>query len=46
MTPTDIADVGGATYTHLMNGVSPNGNWTGLFNQVSAFACGSLTARR
>ncbi len=31
MNPTDIADVGGATYTHLMNGVAPNGNWTGLF---------------
>ena len=31
MNPTDIADVGGATYTHLMNGVTPNGNWTGLF---------------
>ena len=31
MNPTDLADVGGATYTHLMNGVTPNGNWTGLF---------------
>jgi len=31
MNPTDLADVGGATYTHLMNGVAPNGNWTGLF---------------
>lgn len=31
MNPTDIADIGGATYTHLMNGVTPNGNWTGLF---------------
>ncbi len=31
MNPTDIADVGGATYTHLINGVAPNGNWTGLF---------------
>ena len=31
MNPTDIADVGGATYTHLMNGVTPSGNWTGLF---------------
>jgi FtsP/CotA-like multicopper oxidase with cupredoxin domain len=31
MDPTDIADVGGATYTYLMNGVTPAGNWTGLF---------------
>jgi FtsP/CotA-like multicopper oxidase with cupredoxin domain len=31
MNPTDLADVSGATYTHLMNGVTPNGNWTGLF---------------
>ncbi len=31
MNPTDLADVGGATYTHLMNGVAPRGNWTGLF---------------
>src|SRR6185436_18171711 len=31
MNPTDLADVGGATYTHLMNGVTPNGNWTGQF---------------
>jgi CopA family copper-resistance protein len=31
MNPTDIADVSGATYTHLMNGQPPNGNWTGLF---------------
>ncbi len=31
MNPTDLADVTGATYTHLMNGVTPNGNWTGLF---------------
>ena len=31
MNPTDLADVTGATYTYLMNGVTPNGNWTGLF---------------
>ena len=31
MNPTDIADVGGATYTYLMNGATPAGNWTGLF---------------
>ncbi len=31
MNPTDLADVSGQTYTYLMNGVSPAGNWTGLF---------------
>ncbi len=31
MNPTDLADVSGATYTYLMNGVAPTGNWTGLF---------------
>ncbi|MGE3277374.1 MAG: copper resistance system multicopper oxidase [Vicinamibacterales bacterium] len=31
MSPTDIADVSGATYTYLMNGAAPAGNWTGLF---------------
>ena len=31
MTPTDLADVTGATYTYLMNGHAPAGNWTGRF---------------
>ena len=31
MRPTDLADVTGATYTYLMNGHAPAGNWTGLF---------------
>jgi len=31
MNPTDIADVSGATYTFLINGHTPNSNWTGLF---------------
>ena len=31
MTPTDLADVTGATYTFLMNGLGPDSNWTGLF---------------
>ena len=31
MSPTDLADVSGHTYTHLVNGVPPSGNWTGLF---------------
>jgi len=30
MSASDLADVSGATYTYLMNGVSPAGNWTGL----------------
>jgi CopA family copper-resistance protein len=33
MNPTDLADVGGAAYTYLMNGTTPAGNWTGLFNR-------------
>ncbi|GAC1339088.1 MAG: copper resistance system multicopper oxidase [Acetobacteraceae bacterium] len=31
MSPTDIADVTGATYTYLLNGQPPGANWTGLF---------------
>ena len=31
MAPTDLADVSGYTYTYLMNGTAPAGNWTGLF---------------
>ncbi|MAA73245.1 MAG: copper resistance protein CopA [Salinisphaeraceae bacterium] len=31
MAPTDIADITGHTYTYLMNGRHPAGNWTGLF---------------
>jgi CopA family copper-resistance protein len=31
MSPTDISDVSGATYTYLLNGNAPNTNWTGLF---------------
>ena len=33
MDPTDLADVSGYTYTYLMNGVTPAGNWTGLFKR-------------
>ena len=33
MNPTDIADVTGATYSYLMNGQHPGGNWTGLFQR-------------
>jgi CopA family copper-resistance protein len=31
MSPTDISDVTGATYTFLLNGNPPDANWTGLF---------------
>jgi CopA family copper-resistance protein len=31
MNASDLADVTGATYTYLMNGQPPAGNWTGLF---------------
>jgi CopA family copper-resistance protein len=31
MSPTDIMDVSGATYTFLMNGKPPAANWTALF---------------
>jgi len=31
MSPTDISDVTGATYTYLLNGNPPKANWTGLF---------------
>lgn len=31
MSPTDIADVTGATYTYLVNGHGPEDNWTALF---------------
>jgi FtsP/CotA-like multicopper oxidase with cupredoxin domain len=31
MNRTDLADVSGYTYTYLMNGATPAGNWTALF---------------
>ncbi len=31
MNRTDLADVSGYTYTYLMNGTTPAGNWTALF---------------
>jgi CopA family copper-resistance protein len=33
MNPTDLADVSGYTYTYLVNGTTPAGNWTGLFRR-------------
>ena len=32
MTASDILDVSGASYTYLMNGNDPTGNWTALFS--------------
>jgi CopA family copper-resistance protein len=31
MNPTDLADISAYTYTYLMNGTTPSGNWNGLF---------------
>ncbi len=31
MNPTDLADISAYTYTYLMNGTTPRGNWTALF---------------
>jgi CopA family copper-resistance protein len=31
MSPTDILDVNGSTYTYLINGQAPAANWTALF---------------
>ena len=31
MSPTDLADISAFTYTYLMNGTTPAGNWSGLF---------------
>ncbi|WP_421324793.1 copper resistance system multicopper oxidase [Aeromonas sp. 604176] len=33
MNYTDLADLSSATLTYLMNGTTPNGNWTGVFNK-------------
>ena len=33
MSPRDLADVSAATYTYLMNGATPAGNWTGQFRR-------------
>ena len=33
MSPTDILDVSGATYTYLINGRPPATNWTALFRE-------------
>ncbi|HEY8538764.1 MAG TPA: copper resistance system multicopper oxidase [Steroidobacteraceae bacterium] len=33
MNPTDLLDVSGYAYTYLMNGMTPAGNWTGVFQR-------------
>jgi len=33
MSPTDLADISGYTYTYLMNGTTPADNWTALFKR-------------
>jgi CopA family copper-resistance protein len=33
MSPTDLSDVTGHHYTYLVNGASPDTNWTGLFRR-------------
>jgi len=33
MSPSDLADVSGATYTYLINGMAPAANWEGLFKR-------------
>ncbi|WP_340106816.1 copper resistance system multicopper oxidase [Rhodohalobacter sp. 8-1] len=33
MSATDLVDVTGATYTHLMNGRGPNSNWNAIFKK-------------
>lgn len=33
MNPTDLADISANTFTYLTNGVTPAGNWTGLFKK-------------
>jgi CopA family copper-resistance protein len=33
MDPTDFSDITGSTYSFLMNGFSPEGNWSGLFKK-------------
>ncbi|MDH5324968.1 MAG: copper resistance system multicopper oxidase [Gammaproteobacteria bacterium] len=33
MSPVDLSDISAYTYTYLMNGSTPAGNWTGLFRR-------------
>ena len=46
MSPTDLADVSGYTYTYLLNGKAPRGTGLVCSEPASASGCVSLTARR
>ena len=47
MSPTDLADVGGSTYTYLMNGTTPAGELDRpVPARASACGCASSMARR
>ena len=48
MDPTDFADVTGYTYTYLINGLTSEANWTGLFRpgervRLRVIAAGAMT---
>ncbi|MGE3537334.1 MAG: copper resistance system multicopper oxidase [Candidatus Tectimicrobiota bacterium] len=48
MDPTDFADVTGYTYTYLLNGLTPEANWTGVFQpgekvRLRCIAAGAMT---
>ncbi|WP_062348324.1 copper resistance system multicopper oxidase [Novosphingobium sp. CCH12-A3] len=48
MDPTDFADVTGYTYTYLINGLTSDANWTGLFRpgervRLRFIAAGAMT---
>jgi CopA family copper-resistance protein len=48
MDPTDFADVTGATYTYLLNGLPPEPGWSGLFRpgervRLRVIAAGAMT---
>jgi CopA family copper-resistance protein len=48
MDPTDFADVTGYTYTYLMNGLTPEANWTAVFRpservRLRFIAAGAMT---
>ncbi len=46
MNPTDLADVGGYTYTLSHERAGPLKNWTGLFRPGERYAYGLSTARQ
>jgi CopA family copper-resistance protein len=46
MSPTDILDVSGATYTYLINGHPPTTNWTALFRHGERVRLRFINGRR